>query len=65
MQSLQACTICGHDTEDAHHALIRCPHAAGLWNAMREVWDLPNDADLQDTETEWIFHLLEKRSVPQ
>jgi hypothetical protein len=35
------CRICGHDPEDSFHALIQCPHAAALWAAMREVWDIP------------------------
>lgn len=60
MQKVQACTICGSDVEDAHHALISCPHAASLWNVMKEVWDIPNSDDLQDRELEWIFRLLEK-----
>jgi hypothetical protein len=35
------CRICGHDCEDSFHALIQCPHAAALWAAMRDVWDIP------------------------
>ena len=65
MQNEQACTICGHVTEDAHHALVRCPHAAGLWNSMREIWDIPGEEEMHDTESEWIFRLLEKLNETQ
>jgi hypothetical protein len=35
------CRICGHESEDTHHALVRCPHAAALWAAMYEIWSIP------------------------
>jgi hypothetical protein len=34
------CSICGHEREDVFHILLKCPHAAALWAAMREVWDI-------------------------
>jgi hypothetical protein len=36
------CRICDHELEDVDHALFRCPHAQGLWEAMAQVWQLPN-----------------------
>jgi hypothetical protein len=54
------CTLCGLGEESVHHALIRCPHAVALWDAMRENWELPTQEDLRDSEPEWIFRLLYK-----
>ena len=65
MQDDEACTICGHAMEDTHHALVCCPHVAGLWNAMREIWDILGEEALQDTEPEWIFRLLKKLNETQ
>lgn len=44
------CTICGKEEEDTFHALVTCPHAQGLWQAMRSCWDLPGDAQVQRTD---------------
>ena len=38
------CRICGAEREDTHHALIQCPHAHALWEAMRDVWPIPRIA---------------------
>lgn len=59
------CTLCGTVEESVHHALIICPHAAALWDAMRETWELPTPEDLHDTEQEWLFRLLDKISETQ
>ena len=54
------CLLCGQAKEDVHHALVICPHAAALWEAMREHWALPTPADLRNAEPEWLFRLLDK-----
>lgn len=56
------CTVCGNVMENAHHALICFPHAVGLWNAMREEWDIPKADQLKDGAPDWLFRLLEKLS---
>ena len=48
-----ACRICGHVREDTYHALVQCPHAAALWQAMREVWDIPKVIE-PCTGTDWL-----------
>jgi hypothetical protein len=35
-----------------------CPHAAGLWEAMRECWDLPPDESLFGHNPDWFLHSL-------
>jgi hypothetical protein len=35
------CRICCAHREDLFHALMHCPHASALWEAMREVWEIP------------------------
>lgn len=52
------CTICGKEEEDTFHALVTCPHAQGLWQAMRSCWDLPGDAQVQRTGPDWLLLLL-------
>ena len=52
------CTLCGMEEENTHHALIRSPHAVGLWQAMHETWELPTQEMLRDAEPDWIFRLL-------
>lgn len=54
------CTLCGQSKEDVPHALICCPHAVALWQAMRENSELPTPDDLRDAEPEWVFRLLEE-----
>ena len=56
------CTICGQEQEDVKHALYRCPPARALWNAMRDVWDLPSHAIMERLQTEWIPELLFPRT---
>lgn len=65
MEKDPTCLLCGHAVEDVHHALVQCPHAATIWAAMREDWDLPTTAELCDAEPEWIFRLLDKLSDVQ
>jgi hypothetical protein len=53
------CRICGHDSEDSFHALIQCPHAAALWAAMWDVWDIPvwKGGRRRDWFEQWIISL--------
>jgi hypothetical protein len=52
------CLECGKEDEDTFHAFMRCPHPRNLWNAMKEVWDLPPDSLLEPTGLDWLIHLL-------
>ncbi|KAM0922814.1 hypothetical protein ACQ4PT_005932 [Festuca glaucescens] len=52
------CTICGTPCEDGHHAVIRCPKAAGLRHAMRAHWKLPSEGSLTHSGKDWLLLLL-------
>jgi hypothetical protein len=48
------CNICGREQEDIAHALFKCPHSYSLWMAMRKVWHLPQDVELQINSLTWF-----------
>jgi hypothetical protein len=51
--------ICGQEREDVFHVLMKCPHAAALWAAIREVWDIPvwKGGGRGDWLEQWLFKL--------
>jgi hypothetical protein len=53
------CRICGHEQEDVFHVLLKCPHATGLWAAMREVWSIPEwrGGGIDDWLEKWLLSL--------
>jgi hypothetical protein len=53
------CRICGHEREDVFHVLMKYPHAAALWAAMREVWNIPvwKGGGTGDWLEQWLFKL--------
>jgi hypothetical protein len=53
------CQRCGCVDEDGFHAVVVCPRAAALWDAMKEVWDIPEKEQLMHTGPEWLFDLLD------
>jgi ribonuclease HI len=52
------CHICGNDTEDAHHATVRCTKASALRHAMRKIWTLPDEYLFRYTGKDWLQLLL-------
>jgi ribonuclease HI len=52
------CTICGMGDEDAYHAVVACSKSVALRQAMREVWNLPNEAVFSYTSKDWFLNLL-------
>jgi hypothetical protein len=54
-----ACEMCGAVREDGFHAVIECPHAKTLREAMRKVWHLPEENRLRNTGPEWMLVLLD------
>lgn len=52
--------LCGHDREDVFHAIISCPHAQALRQAMRDQWALPKEEELVWTGPDWLLLLLDR-----
>lgn len=48
------------ETETEHHALILCPHASALRDAMRDKWALPQEHELMNTGLDWLLLLIDK-----
>jgi ribonuclease HI len=44
--------------EDAYHAVVDCSKSADLRQAMREVWNLPNEAVFRYMGKDWLLNLL-------
>lgn len=45
-------------TEDNFHAVVACPAAAAVWDAMGTVWSIPAKESILNTGSEWLFDLL-------
>jgi hypothetical protein len=43
MDTPATCIICGSENKTSYHAMLKCPHTRGSWDAMKAVWDLPWD----------------------
>jgi hypothetical protein len=54
-----SCEMCYNRKEDYYHAVMECPHAKALRNAMREVWCLPPEERLHKVRLEWFLALLD------
>ena len=58
MERKSTCLLCGGD-EDAHHAVLMCPHARMLRSAMREFWELPDEQELIHAGFEWLLRVVD------
>ena len=63
------CHVCSIESEDCFHALCCCTLSRALWDAMSEVWTLPNITTVENTGVEWLLHALAplpdiERSMP-
>lgn len=54
------CELCGLAREDVFHAVIICPHARALREAMRDQWLLPGEEDLLLSGPDWLLLLVDK-----
>jgi ribonuclease HI len=59
MEVTNICIICGVEREDTFHTFCRCTMARSLWQAMEEVWPLPDLRGLESDDAEWLLHLLD------
>ena len=58
LETSDLCPVCSIESEDCFHALCRCTLSRALWDAMSEVWTLPNITTVQNTGVEWLLHAL-------
>jgi ribonuclease HI len=65
METPATCLICGVEEETTYHAMIKCPHARGLWDVMKEVWALPPDELLFEHNPDWFLHVITQIDVDQ
>jgi hypothetical protein len=52
------CLACGLEQEDVSHMIFQCSHGVHLWQAMREVWDIPKTDNLMGQRENWLEELL-------
>lgn len=65
MATTGLCDLCALEDESESHALLRCPRARDLMQAMKEVWLLPDTLQLPMHGREWLLHLLDRCSVEE
>jgi ribonuclease HI len=63
IEDQDVCQLCGQQAEDTYHALVVCPHALALRQAMRDHWTLPAEQELFQAEPEWLLMLVYNNSV--
>jgi hypothetical protein len=56
------CKVCWHGEEDMMHAIMMCPHAAALWAATREIWEIPvwRGGGPSDWLEQWLLQMRAK-----
>lgn len=52
------CPLCGLEREDTFHVFCRCPRAVDLWQAMAQVWRIPDVKSIRNTRPEWFLNLI-------
>jgi hypothetical protein len=55
--------LCGQQAEDVYHALMTCPHAMALRQAMRDHWALPSEQELAMSGLDWLLMLVYNNSL--
>lgn len=60
MEVLTTCKICGGNREDAFHAVMQCPHALNLREAMNYRWCLPVEKNLQFSGPDWLLRVIDE-----
>lgn len=54
-----------HERESSHHAVVQCPHARALQEALSQHWPLPDDAQFWYIGRDWLLLLHEKCATNQ
>jgi hypothetical protein len=62
LEQQDVCQICGSNEEDVFQALLVCPHAVALRQAMRDHWSLPLE-ELIETGLDWLLMLVLNNSL--
>ena len=63
LEQQDVCQLCGQHAEDVYHALVACPHALALRQAMREHWVLPSEQDLAKADPDRLMMLIHNKSL--
>lgn len=58
MEKTRICQVCGAEEDDSFHAMVHCPNARGIWQAMRPHWDIPDPRRLRNTGPGWLLHAI-------
>ncbi|KAF8779204.1 hypothetical protein HU200_002881 [Digitaria exilis] len=56
----RTCELCRLEPENGFHVVVTCPHAKALREAMRDIWELPKEADLAHSGPDWLLLLLDR-----
>lgn len=59
------CGLCGKEEETSYHAVMSCRQARTLRDAMRDHWDLPDEAQCRYTGGEWLLLLIDRATDDQ
>jgi hypothetical protein len=63
LEQQDVCQLCGSQEEDVYHALLVCPHAVALRQAMRAHWSLPLEGDLFKSGPDWLLMMVLNSSL--
>lgn len=65
MEKEATCELCGMTNETSFHAVVECPLAFDLRQAMRQRWSLPKEELFRYTGPDWFLLLLDRLTEDQ
>ncbi|KAM3352298.1 hypothetical protein ACQJBY_023876 [Aegilops geniculata] len=57
MELTDVCPLCGLEREDTFYVFCMCPRVVDLWQAMAQVWWIPDVKSICNTGPEWFLNL--------
>lgn len=58
LEPTPTCDLCGNGYETSYHAVVVCPQARALRQAMSQHWNLPDEKIFSYTGKDWLLLLL-------